>query len=140
MSEMSNLIKKKPVILIFVGIFLTCCLCCAVTVGVVAMIKGGGGGNPTYRPTEDSLLPLIERHVGTDNTMTPSEYRPTNVYVARIGECNQISPTAQARGVIQAWIVEYSYDRGNNGNWVNDEALVINKNGLWDVERIPRCP
>ena len=87
----------------------------------------------------------------TDDEILDVIYEPFWVYgetgnwsVISKGECDEISATAKARGIEEAWIVEYSFEVYNDAfsRWDtnNTNTLVVKKNGQWEDYGTPICP
>jgi len=50
--------------------------------------------------------------------------------------CEEISVTADARGITEAWIIEYYYERWNETfkewNELNHASIIVKKDGDWE--------
>lgn len=140
--------KKKPVILIVIGVVFLCLLIsCCLLIGLFINnnwsfnFGDGGSGIPSFsEPSDKIILPLLEQHLGVGNPNTSSEFQPTNISVVSKGNCDSLSSTAKASGISEAWIIGYDYDYQNNGNYRDGNALLVKQNGSWEIKRTAICP
>jgi hypothetical protein len=68
----------------------------------------------------------------------------TNWQVAKKLKCNEISATARADGISEAWLVEYTFEYGDSSSGRQREAahpaVVIRKDGEWTLFTAAGCP
>lgn len=79
-------------------------------------------------PKDDYLISRISDDLGYGNPMLEGMW-PTNVSITAKGKCDELSTTAEARGISEAWLISYQYDNENNGNYRNGDGLYTVENG-----------
>ena len=88
-------------------------------------------------PSDAQAINLINPYIIFDNNSR-------NVQIVSKGKCGSIPSTAQAQGISEAWLVNFSYEyRG----WVSDPWVtlyltgrIIKRNDIWEYQQSFVCP